>query len=54
MPSGQLRRVWRGHCDARIPLVGGKLKAYLLGEIEKSMAENFAYTRDYLSAHPAS
>ncbi|MCY1006312.1 DUF2505 domain-containing protein [Nannocystis pusilla] len=54
LPSGQLRRVWRGHCDARIPLVGGKLEAYLLGEIEKSMAENFAYTREWLKAHPAS
>ncbi|PCC66880.1 Protein of unknown function [Nannocystis exedens] len=54
LPSGQLRRVWKGHCDARIPLVGGKLEAYLLGEIEKSMAENFAYTRDWLKAHPAS
>lgn len=53
LPSGQLRRVWRGHCDARIPLVGGKLEAYLLGEIEKSMADNYAFTREYLRAHPA-
>nr|WP_276599691.1 DUF2505 domain-containing protein [Nannocystis sp. SCPEA4] len=52
LPSGQLRRVWRGHCDARIPLVGGKLEAYLLGEIEKSMADNYAFTREYLRAHP--
>jgi hypothetical protein len=52
LPSGQVRRIWRGHCEARIPLVGGKLEAFLLGEIEKSMAENFAFTRDYLRAHP--
>lgn len=52
LPSGQVRRIWRGRCDARIPLVGGRLEAYLLGEIEKSLAENFAYTREYLRAHP--
>lgn len=52
LPSGQVRRSWRGRCDARIPLVGGKVEAYLLGEIERSLAENAAYTRQYLREHP--
>lgn len=53
LPNGQLRRIWRGRCDAKIPLIGGRLEAHLLGEIEQSMAENFAFTRDYLRANPS-
>lgn len=52
LPSGQVRRIWNGRCDARIPLVGGKAEGYLLGEIERSLAENVAYTRQYLREHP--
>lgn len=52
LPSGQVRRVWHGRCDARIPLVGARVEQYLLGEVEKSLAENAAYTRQYLREHP--
>lgn len=52
LPSGQVRRVWNGRCEARIPLVGGKLEAYLIGELERSLADGALYTRQYLREHP--
>jgi hypothetical protein len=52
LPSGQLRRIWSGRCEAKIPLVGGKIEAFLLAELERSLATAYAYTREYLRAHP--
>ena len=53
LPSGQVRRVWHGRCEARIPLVGAKLEAYLLAELERSLGEGAGFTRQYLREHPA-
>lgn len=52
LPSGQTRRVWTGRCEARIPLISAKVEKYLLGEIEQSMADNYAYTKQWLREHP--
>lgn len=52
LPSGDLRRVWKGRCEARIPVVGATLERYLLGEIESSLAETYAFTRRWLREHP--
>lgn len=51
LPSGQLRRVWTGRCEARIPLVSAKIEQFLLGEVERSLADGAVYTRQYLREH---
>lgn len=53
LPGGALRRVWDGHCDAKIPLVGARLERHVLGEIEASLAELYALTCRWLREHPA-
>ena len=52
LPGGQLRRVWEGRCEARIPLVGARIERHLLDEIEASLAELYAFTRRWLREHP--
>lgn len=52
LPGGELQRVWQGRCEARIPLVGAAVERYLLGEIENSLAEAYAFTRRWLREHP--
>ncbi len=52
LPSGDLRRVWQGRCEARVPLLGAALERYLLTEIEASLAETHAFTRRWLREHP--
>jgi len=53
LPGGETLRVWRGLCEARIPLLGPALERYLLAEIENSLAESHAFTRRWLREHPA-
>lgn len=48
LPSGQVQRVWKGRCEARLPLVGATIEAFLLGETEQALGESYAYTRQYL------
>ena len=52
LPSGQVRRLWSGRCEARIPLIGARVEAYLLGELERSLSEGALYTRQYLRDNP--
>jgi hypothetical protein len=52
LPSGGTRRVWRGRCEARVPLVGPALERYLLAEIEASLEDSYAFTRRWLRDHP--
>ncbi|MCA9520832.1 MAG: DUF2505 family protein [Myxococcales bacterium] len=46
----QLLRVWDGHCDARIPMLGGKLESFLLGEIERDFGRVQRFTQDYIGS----
>lgn len=46
--AGQLLRIWDGHCDANVPLLGGKLETFLLGEIERDFGRVYQFTKGYL------
>lgn len=52
LPSGATRRLWQGHCEASVPLLGRALERYLLAELEDSLAESHAFTRRWLREHP--
>lgn len=53
LPSGQTRRIWRGRCEARVPLIAARLEASLLAEVERALDRSYAYTRSYLRGRAA-
>ena len=40
-------RVWEGSCSCKIPLVGGKVEQWLVGEIKESYRKATDFTRAY-------
>jgi len=52
LPDGRLRRVWEGHCSARLPLIGPRLERLLLGELAASVTRGHAFTSRWLREHP--
>lgn len=52
--SGGFRLVWQTYCEARIPLVGGRLERYLLDEVKQSFADQYVFTKRWLAEHVAS
>jgi hypothetical protein len=50
--NGGCRRRWLGSYQAKIPLVGGQIEAYLIKETEQSMAESYQFTARYLRENP--
>lgn len=53
LPDGHLLRIWRGRCESRLPVVGGRLARYMLGEIEAGLAESHLFLSRWLREHPA-
>ncbi|MCC6748137.1 MAG: DUF2505 family protein [Deltaproteobacteria bacterium] len=47
------RRIWEGYCRARIPLAGGALERYLLGEMERGLALACEFATGYFATHAA-
>lgn len=52
LDGGRLRRTYHCRCDARLPLVGGKVERLLLEETERSYDQVTTFTADWLAAHP--
>lgn len=52
LPGGRLRRVWEGHCSAKIPLVGERIERVILGELAASVTRSHAFTSRWLRDHP--
>ena len=44
-------RIWAGVCKVKIPLVGGQVEKYLVGEIQESYRRATEYTRKFLAEH---
>ena len=44
----ETRRTWRATCNARIPLFGGKLESFLLGQVEDSHQRGALFTERYI------
>jgi hypothetical protein len=40
-------RIWEGHCSCRIPLLGGRVESFLVGEIKESYRKATEFTRRY-------
>ena len=51
MGEGKCERIWEGVCKVKIPLVGGQVEKYLVGEIQESYRKATDYTRKFLSEH---
>jgi hypothetical protein len=52
LPSGQLRRIWHGRCEARVPVLGARIERWLLAELEANLAEAYVFTCRWLREHP--
>jgi hypothetical protein len=53
LADGGLRRVWRGRCDARVPVLGPTIERYLLAEIATNLSESHAFMCQWLREHAA-
>lgn len=53
LPSGQTRRIWRGRCEARVPLIAARIESLMLAEVERALDRSYAYTRRYLRGQAA-
>lgn len=53
LEGGGVRRVWHGRCESRLPVVGGRVARYLLGEIESGLAEGQVFLARWLRERPA-
>lgn len=45
--SGKCTRIWEGYCKCKIPLLGGKVEQFLVGEIKESYRRATEFTRDF-------
>lgn len=52
--DGRCKRIWQGTCIAKIPLLGGKVEDFLVGEVTDTYKTATAFTRKWFSDHPAS
>ncbi len=52
LPDGRTLRVWRGRCDVRLPWLGPRIEAYLLGQVEQALTELDVWTRRWLRERP--
>lgn len=48
---GRVVRIWEAHCACKVPLVGGKIEAHVVGEVRDSYARTTAFTRRWLAEH---
>lgn len=48
MGDDKCERIWEGVCKVKIPLVGGQIEKYLVGEIQESYRKATDYTRSFL------
>lgn len=46
------KRVWKGVCKCKIPLVGGRVEDYLVQQVRESYAKATEFTRRWLAEHP--
>jgi Protein of unknown function (DUF2505) len=55
VPRGadKVERVWKANCECRVPLLGGKVEQHVVEEVKKSYRATTAFTRKYISEHPA-
>lgn len=48
----KVKRIWKGHCSCKIPLLGGKIEKFLVAEIEDSYRAATDFTRKWFAEHP--
>ncbi len=47
--EGRCARIYDGHIECRIPLVGGKVEKMLVDEVKESYARSTAFTRQWIA-----
>lgn len=50
--DGGFDRVWRGRCEIGIPLIGGRLEKFILGELETTLGADQRFIQRWLDEHP--
>lgn len=48
-PDNHTKRLWRGHCHAKIPLVGRKVEAFFLKEMGEGVDQGAAFMQTWLA-----
>jgi hypothetical protein len=52
--EGRCKRIWEGVCEAKIPLLGGKVESFLVDEVKESYRTATSFTRKWIADHPVS
>ena len=47
------KRVWEGICEAKIPLLGGKVEDFLVDQVKETYRTATEFTRKWIAEHPA-
>ena len=47
----RVKRIWAGHCVAKVPLLGGRVEDFLVDQIRESYRKTTAFTRDWIARH---
>lgn len=50
--ENRVKRIWTGHCSAKVPLVGGKVEAFLVEQIRDSYRKTTDFMRTWFTRHP--
>ena len=48
------KRVWEGVCEAKIPLLGGRVEDFLVGEVKETYRTATDFTRKWIAEHLSS
>jgi len=48
----QVKRIWEGICECKVPLVGGKIEKHLVEEVRESYRRSTVFTRKWIAEHP--
>jgi|SRR5690606_20441019 len=51
--ESRVKRIWNGHCSAKVPLVGGKVESFLVDQIRDSYRKTTDFMRTWFARHPA-
>ena len=47
--DAKLKRVWKGSCECRVPLVGGKVEKHVVDEVTASYRATTSFTRKWIA-----
>lgn len=50
--ENKCKRVWKGVCKCKIPLIGGKVEDFLVGQVRESYGKATEFTRRWHAEHP--